>query len=73
MNRFTKDELKLHPDKTKILSFGRFEKQNAKNQNRKTNTFEFLGFTHFCDKTRKGYFKLGRKTSVKKFRINVKR
>ncbi len=71
-NRFNKYGLTLHPDKTKVFSFGRFEKQNAKNQNRKANTFDFLGFTHYCDKTRKGYFKVGRKTSAKKFRIKAK-
>jgi len=31
-------------------------------------TFDFLGFTHYCDKTRTGGFKVGRKTSSKKFR-----
>lgn len=71
-NRFNKYELTLHPDKTKVFSFGRFEKQNAKLQNRKANTFDFLGFTHYCDKTRKGYFKVGRKTSAKKFRAKAK-
>jgi len=71
-NRFNKYGLILHPDKTKVFSFGRFEKQNAKLQNRKANTFDFLGFTHYCDKTRKGYFKVGRKTSAKKFRAKAK-
>ncbi len=71
-NRFNKYELELHPDKTRIFSFGRFEKQNAEKQNRKSNTFDFLGFTHFCDKTRNGYFKVGRKTSAKKFRAKCK-
>jgi len=70
--RFTKYELDLHPEKTRIFSFGRFEKQNSKAQNRKANTFSFLGFTHFCDKTRKGNFKLGRKTSSDKFRSKCK-
>jgi RNA-directed DNA polymerase len=71
-NRFTKYELELHPDKTRIFSFGRREKENAKSQNRKANTFDFLGFTHFCDKTRNGRFKVGRKTSAKKFRAKCK-
>ena len=62
-NRFTKYKLTLHPDKTKVFSFGKFERGNAQNQNRKPNTFDFLGFTHFCDKTRQGYFKVGRKNS----------
>jgi len=71
-NRFNKYGLTLHPNKTRVFSFGRFEKQNAVRQNRKANTFDFLGFTHYCDKTRKGYFKVGRKTSAKKFRAKVK-
>ncbi len=71
-NRFSKHKLTLHPDKTKVFSFGRFERENSQNQNRKPNTFDFLGFTHFCDKTRKGYFKVGRKTAMKKFRAKIK-
>ena len=71
-NRFNKYDLTLHPDKTRVFSFGRFERGNSKTQNRKANTFDFLGFTHFCDKTRKGYFKVGRKTAMKKFRAKIK-
>ena len=41
--------------------------EDAKLQNRRTNTFDFLGFTHYCDKSRKGNFKVGRKTSHKKY------
>ena len=71
-NRFNKYKLQLHPDKTRVFSFGKFEKQNSVRQNRKANTFNFLGFTHYCDKTRKGYFKVGRQTSAKKFRAKSK-
>ena len=71
-NRFGKYQLQLHPDKTSVFSFGRYEKQNAVRENRKANTFDFLGLTHYCDKTRKGYFKVGRKTSAKKFRAKAK-
>ena len=71
-NRFTKYKLTLHPDKTKVFSFGRFESNIAKYQNRKPNTFDFLGFTHFCGKTRQGYFTVGRKTAMKKFRAKIK-
>jgi hypothetical protein len=35
-------------------------------------TFDFPGFTHFCDKTRNGNFKVGRKTSSKKLRQKIK-
>lgn len=71
-NRFNKYKLQLHTDKTRVFSFGKFEKQNSQKQNRKANTFEFLGFTHYCGKTRKGHFKVGRKTSAKKFRAKAK-
>ena len=70
--RFAQFDLELHPDKTRTLSFGRFERENAGTQNRKANTFSFLGFTHYCDKTRTGAFKVGRKTSPKKFRVTCK-
>ena len=66
-NRFNKYGLELHPTKSRNLSFGRFELENAKLQNRRANTFDFLGFTHYCDKSRKGNFKIGRKTSRKKY------
>jgi len=71
-NRFNKYGLELHPEKSRRISFGRFEVINAENEKRQANTFDFLGFTHFCDKTRKGYFKLGRKTSRKKFNRKCK-
>jgi group II intron reverse transcriptase/maturase len=66
-NRFNKYGLELHPTKSRNISFGRFERGNAKLQNRRANTFDFLGFTHYCDKSRKGNFKVGRKTSRKKY------
>jgi len=66
--RFAKFGLTLHPEKTRTISFGRFERENAHRQGRKSNTFDFLGFTHFCGLSRKGTFLLGRKTSGKKFR-----
>jgi len=71
-NRFSKYGLELHPDKTRTFSFGSFESDNSKRQNRKRNTFDFLGFTHYCDVTRKGTFKVGRKTSRKKFKAKCK-
>lgn len=66
-NRFNKYGLSLHPTKTKRITFGRFERENAERQNRRANTFDFLGFTHYCDKSRSGGFKVGRTTSRKKF------
>lgn len=66
-NRFNKYGLEIHPAKSRKISFGRFERENAKSQSRRANTFDFLGFTHYCDRSRKGNFKVGRKTSRKKY------
>ncbi len=66
-NRFNKYGLEIHPTKSRNISFGRFERENARTQNRRANTFDFLGFTHYCDRSRKGNFKVGRKTSGKKY------
>jgi group II intron reverse transcriptase/maturase len=66
-NRFSKYGLDIHPTKSRRIKFGHFERENAEKQNRKPNTFDFLGFTHYCDVSRKGKFKLGRKTSCKRF------
>ena len=71
-HRFSKHELELHPDKSQNISFGRFERDNAQKQKRRTNTFDFLGFTHYVDRSRKGNFKLGRKTSRKKFALKCR-
>jgi len=71
-NRFNKYELELHSKKSRRISFGQFELENSRNQGRPANTFNFLGFTHYCTKTRKGRFKLGRKTNSKKFNRKCK-
>jgi len=51
-----------------VISFGRYEGENARRQQRRAHTFDFLGFTHYCDQSRKGKFIVGRQTSRKKFR-----
>jgi RNA-directed DNA polymerase len=66
--RFTQFDLALHPEKTRVISFGRYERQNAQRQERRANTFDFLGFTHYCGVSRRGKFIVGRQTSRKKFR-----
>jgi hypothetical protein len=71
-NRFNKYGLELHKEKSRVLSFGRFERDNATRDKRRANTFNFLGFTHFCDVSRSGRFKVGRKTSRKKFAAKSK-
>ncbi|MCD4808833.1 MAG: group II intron reverse transcriptase/maturase [Methanosarcinales archaeon] len=65
--RMGKFGLMVSEEKSKIIEFGHCACQKARKYGMKCETFDFLGFTHFCDKTRKGKFKLGRKTSRKKF------
>jgi group II intron reverse transcriptase/maturase len=70
--RLAKFGLELAADKTKIIGFGRFAVENARKNGRRAGTFNFLGFTHFCDKTRTGKFKVGRTTDRKKFTAKLK-
>ena len=65
--RFAKFGLELHPDKTRIIEFGRFAAGNREERGEgKPQTFDFLGFTHICGKTRKGKFTVIRKTIRKR-------
>jgi len=62
-----KHNLTLHPEKTRLIEFGRFAASNrCKRGERKPETFDFLGFTHSCGKTRNGKFKIVRKTIRKR-------
>ena len=54
--------LDLHPDKTRLIEFGRFALVDRRARGeRRPETFDFLGFTHYCKKKRNGKFGLGRK------------
>jgi len=70
--RLGKFGLKIAKDKSRIIEFGRTVWQKAQREGEKVATFDFLGFTHYCDRTRKGAFKLGRKTARKKFIQKIK-
>jgi len=62
--------LSLHPEKTRLIRFGRYAaEQSAQPKEGKPKTFDFLGFTHYCTLQRKGEFKVGRKT-IRKRMIN---
>ena len=71
--RMRKFELALHPDKTRLIRFGRHAvKQRAKLGEGKPETFDFPGFTHFCTRSRKwGSFVIGRKTIKKRMRAKL--
>jgi RNA-directed DNA polymerase len=58
--------LAVAEEKTRCIEFGRFARENAYKRGEKPKEFTFLGFTHYCGKTREGYFKVKRRTSRKK-------
>ena len=64
--RLGKFGLQLEPNKTKLVAFGRYAARNSKLQKRKLESVDFLGFTHFCTRNRKGNFQVGRKTAKKR-------
>ena len=70
--RFARFGLDLHPDKTRLIEFGRFAADRRGMRGRKPETFEFLGFTHVCAKTRDGRFKLTRITSKKRMQAKLR-
>jgi RNA-directed DNA polymerase len=53
-------------EKTRCLAFGRFAQSDARKRGAKPAEFTFLGLTHYCGKTKQGYFKVKRCTSRKK-------
>ncbi len=65
--------LKLAADKTQCIEFGRFARENAHKRGEKPKEFTFLGFTHYCGKTREGYYKVKRRTSRKKLGQSLRR
>jgi RNA-directed DNA polymerase len=61
--RMRKFGLELHPDKTRLVEFGRFAADNRQRRSAgKPETFAFLGFTHICGKTKSGRFTVLRQT-----------
>src|SRR5712691_11536023 len=70
--RFAKYGLTLHPEKTLLVDFGRFAEGNAKRQGKKPATFDFLGFTHICARSRKGKFTVKVRTMKKRLRRSLK-
>ena len=65
LQRFT---LELHPEKTRLIEFGRFAAKNSGSRGlRRPETFDFLGFTHVCAETSRGKFLVKRLTMRKRF------
>ena len=70
--RLVKFGLEVEPTKTKVLEFGRDAVRQARARGERPGTFDFLGFTHYCSRTKDGKrFRMKRVTSRKKFRAKV--
>ncbi len=70
--RFEKYGLKLHPEKTRLVAFGRPDRKRADSQlPEPPEVFDFLGFTHYWGKARKGYWVIKRKTAAKRLRRSI--
>lgn len=71
--RFAKFGLTLHPEKTRLIAFGRFAEGEAKKRGKKKpDTFDFLGFTHICARSRQGKFTVHVKTIDKRLHRGLK-
>lgn len=65
--------LSMHPDKTRLVEFGRFAHQHRTVRGLgKPETFDFLGFKHICGRTREGKFLLRRKTRRDRMRAKLR-
>lgn len=60
--------LDLEEEKSRLIKFGRFAESDCQKLGTKPETFDFLGFTHYCSHSQDGRFRVKRKTSKKKFR-----
>lgn len=71
--RLEKFNLSIAEEKTKIIEFGRFAEMNREKRGKgKPETFNFLGFTHYCSKSQNDTFRVKRKTSGKKLQQKMK-
>jgi len=71
--RLEKFGLSLAEEKTRSIEFGRFARDKAYKRGGKPKEFTFLGFTHYCGKTRNGYFKVKRRTCRKKLGASLQK
>jgi group II intron reverse transcriptase/maturase len=72
-HRLEEYALSLHPEKTRLIEFGRFAAQNRKRRGLgKPETFDFLGFTFICGKSRRGNFLVKRKTRSDRMQSKLK-
>src|ERR1700686_203964 len=71
--RLEKFALSLHPEKTRLIDFGRFAAKDRESRGLgKPETFNFLGFTHICSRSRRGAFQLKRQTRRDRMRARLR-
>lgn len=71
--RLKRFNLEVAPEKTQRFEFGPFAQSKAKARGERAATFDFLGFTHYCSRTRNGQrFRMKRKTISKRFTAKLK-
>jgi hypothetical protein len=71
--RFARFGLTLHPDKTRLIEFGRYAAGHRRDRgDGKPETFNFLGFTHACSQTRKGRFTVLRQTMRQRWQTKLR-
>jgi RNA-directed DNA polymerase len=71
--RFARFGLSLHPDKTRLIEFGRYAARDRRRRGLgKPETFDFLGLTHICAVSRRGKFWIKRITIAKRVRAKLK-
>ena len=71
--RFRKFNLELHPEKTRLIEFGRFAAKKRRRRGQgKPCTFSFLGFTHICGEVRSGRFSVLRQTMRSRMRAKLR-
>jgi RNA-directed DNA polymerase len=71
--RLEKFALSLHPEKTRLIKFGRFAAKDRQSRGLgKPETFNFLGFTHICSRSRRGAFQLKRQTRRDRMRARLR-
>jgi RNA-directed DNA polymerase len=70
--RLVKFGLEVHPEKTRLIEFGRFAQANRRKRGKgKAETFTFLGFTHYCGTNSSGHFAIWRRTAAKRMKAKL--
>ena len=74
VERFRQFGLELNTDKTRMIEFGRFAATNRQRHGQgKPESFDFLGFTHICARTREGWFHVLRRTTRSRLRAYARK